>query len=81
MGITEAAVSQYLKSKRANAVQFDKETLRKIHDSARTIAKNKRAYMKELMGICDAIKENQTLCKVHAQFDPEVPKDCSLCFR
>ncbi|MBS3126288.1 transcriptional regulator [Candidatus Woesearchaeota archaeon] len=81
MGVTEAAVSQYLKSKRANGVQFDRETTRKIHESARSIIKNKRAYMREVMGICDTIKENQTLCKVHAQFDPNVPKDCDLCFR
>jgi len=81
MGVTEAAVSQYLKSKRASAVNFDRVVLKRIHDSAKNIVRNKESYMKEINGICNLIKENQILCKVHAQFDADVPKDCNLCFR
>ena len=53
LGITEAAVSQYLKSKRAKDVVFDEQVLAQIRKSADKIIKKKNNLVPEIQKICN----------------------------
>jgi predicted transcriptional regulator len=81
LGVTEAAVSQYLKSKRASSVKFDAQTRKSIHESAKKISTNRNSFEKEMQRICRLIKKEMVLCKIHRQHDNCVPEDCKICQR
>lgn len=82
LGITEAAVSQYLKSKRANEISFSKKELGLIKKRAEMILKNKNEnYMKNLYELCNELKGSKTICKFHKNQDSSIPKNCKICFK
>jgi len=80
LGITEAAVSQYLKFKRGNEVKFSEEELKKIKKSAKKIIEEKESVMKNLYGLCIALRGSKVICKTHRSKDKSVPKNCDICF-
>jgi uncharacterized protein len=66
LGISAAAVNQYIKSKRATAnIKFEKETIKKIKESAKKIIDNKNCTVKEINKICSFMRKNKCLCKIH----------------
>ena len=64
LGVTEAAISQYMKSKRASGVKFNKQLMNEISRSAEMIASGS-CVVKETQRICDICKTNLTLCEIH----------------
>lgn len=80
LGVTESAVSQYLKSKRANEIKFSKEEIKEIKKSVERTAKDKKQFMKELYRLCVLFKESKTICKIHMKKDSSIGKDCGVCF-
>ncbi len=79
LGITEAAVSQYLKSKRAKNVVFDNQVLDKIKISADRIVKNKGDLVPEIQKICNHINVKQMVCELHKRNSKCVPINCDIC--
>ncbi|MDD4353071.1 MAG: transcriptional regulator [Candidatus Nanoarchaeia archaeon] len=70
LGISGAAVSQYVKSKRATAnIKFDKITLEKIKESAKNISGDKSCAIKEINSICSFIRKSNCLCKIHKSIE------------
>ncbi|MFA5333951.1 MAG: transcriptional regulator [Candidatus Nanoarchaeia archaeon] len=70
LGISGAAVCQYVKSKRATAnIKFDKATLAKIKESAKNISTNKSCTIKEINNLCSFIRKNNCLCKIHKSIE------------
>jgi len=80
LGITEAAVSQYINEKRANISTINKEIKEIIQNSAEKIVKNNANPIKEIQNISDFIWKNKTICKIHMQNDRSVKKGCNICF-
>ena len=78
LGITKSAVSQYIKHKRANKFKFDLESEKAIEKSVDRILKNSNVIT-ETQKLCNLLKENLTICKVHQSYDSNLPKDCDLC--
>ncbi|MCP3686251.1 MAG: helix-turn-helix domain-containing protein [bacterium] len=78
LGITEAAISQYLNSKRAKDICFDTDIKRTIKESAKKIAKNSELAMEEMQNLCEKIKKSGFLCKIH-KANSAVPKNCCVC--
>ena len=81
LGITEAAVSQYLKSKRAKEIIFDTTTLAEIRKSADKILESENktvAIVEEMQRICNFANVQQLMCELHKSMNPEV-KDCDVC--
>lgn len=78
LGVTEPAVSQYLKQKRANKIHFDKGTMKEIEISVGKILKNSNV-MSETQRICRLLMKNLTVCRLHQNLDPNIPKKCDLC--
>lgn len=80
LGITEAAVSQYFKSKRAKDIEFNKKIKDSIKISAQRIYRNKNSYLKEIQDISNLIKKENILCEIHKKYD-NLPKKCNICFK
>ena len=79
LGITEAAVSQYLKSKRAKDVVFDKEVLNQIKMAADKIVKDKASPVQEIQKICNYLNVKLMVCELHKKHSKCVPTDCDIC--
>ncbi|NQV08565.1 hypothetical protein HQ529_01790 [Candidatus Woesearchaeota archaeon] len=78
-GITEAAVSQYMKSKRATKLKFNKQELEKIKKTTSMIFKNKDNFAAYIYDLCAKLRGTKTLCNLHKKIDKTVPKNCSIC--
>ena len=79
MGVTDAAVSQYLKEKRAMNVKFTQEVKAKIKKAAFRI-KEQAQFIFETQQLLNGFLQDRTTCKIHLQMNPELPRDCNTCF-
>ena len=77
LGITESAISQYFRKKRANEIIFNRKIKEKIKDSAKSIIKN-NTLVSEVAKLCKLIKKENVLCDIHKRFC-KVPMGCSIC--
>lgn len=77
LGITEAAVSQYIKRKRASEIGFNKKIRDETKKSVDKIIKG-GDVITEMQRICLLIKRDKTLCKIHRCFC-KVPIKCEVC--
>ncbi|MBI2208505.1 hypothetical protein HYU50_03340 [Candidatus Woesearchaeota archaeon] len=80
MGLTEAAVSQYLHSKRAKEVVFTKAVLEEVKKSAKTIEKNEKLLMQEMMRLTNLTGVKHIMCDLHKKHDSNMPSNCGVCF-
>ena|SRR3989338_3115129 len=80
MGITEAAVSQYLSSKRAKEVVFSNAVLDEIRKSAKKITEDKSTIVPEMMRLTKLTGVMQVMCGLHKKRDANLPKGCDICF-
>jgi uncharacterized protein len=78
MGITEAAVSQYIHSKRAKEVVFREPVLEEIKKSAESIA-NGRLMIPEMLRLTKLTEVKQVMCDLHKKHDNNL-HDCETCF-
>ena len=78
LGITEAAISQYLKHKRAKEVDFMQETIEEIKKSSDRIEENSELLIEEMQRILSLVKKSRTLCLVHSKFS-KLPEKCEAC--
>ena len=78
LGITGAAVSQYVKHKRANEVEFLPETQAEIKKSAGRISEDSDLFVCEMQKLLRMVKKSMTLCRVHYRFG-RLPRKCEAC--
>lgn len=78
LGITEAAVSQYIKNKRAHKIKFNQKTKKEIVVSVNRMLKNSHVIT-ETQHICNLLKQTLSICQFHHIYDHDLPKDCKLC--
>ena len=86
LGITESAVSQYMKDKRASCCYeaFQKSPLKpEIKKAAKAILEQGNSdpavAMREITRLCSLIKEHKIICDIHRQKNPALKK-CDICF-
>ena len=85
LGITQSAVSQYLRHVRGRAV--DIEAINEIHEITQTLAMglasnniSQRAITQHYCRACQIIREKRLLCQVHHRLDPSFNVDaCDAC--
>ncbi|MDP7080120.1 MAG: helix-turn-helix domain-containing protein [Candidatus Undinarchaeales archaeon] len=82
LGITQPAVSQYLKDKRGQELKLSKETLTRVRALAAKMIDSVDESMvrTEVCAICDMAKEGNLLCDLHHSLE-KVPDDCSVCLK
>ncbi|MEK6898184.1 MAG: transcriptional regulator [Nanoarchaeota archaeon] len=81
LGITEAAISQYLNSKRGNELKFNKDELKQIKKSAREIIESPANSMRILYGLCVTLRGTKVICELHKNLETDLPKNCDVCFK
>ena len=65
LSVTQPAVSQYsreLRGKKAKTILENEKAMERIRAAARNIAKDGRAYAREMCGICRVLRESGILC-------------------
>ncbi len=81
LGITEAAVSQYLSSKRAKELDLDTQIKSEIKRSVKNILGKKANIIEEIQRILKIIKESGLLCEIHRKHHCCLPEKCSVCMK
>lgn len=79
LGLTESAVSQYIKSKRANTLQFNSDEMEKIKEYADKIMKDKENIKKYLFDLSIKLRGSDSLCKLHKKHDSSIDEHCKIC--
>lgn len=80
LGVTEAAVSQYLSQKRGNDVQFPQEIKMQIRSAAPKITDHS-SMIQEVQTVLAAAKTGRFICQMHEQVADNIPKGCDVCFK
>ena len=78
LGVTEAAVSQYMSKKRAHEVVFGKEIRIEIGKAADAIAEG-GCVVAQVQRLCGLVKKKGLLCKVHRKEEEGVCGTCKIC--
>lgn len=81
LGVTEAAVSQYLSSKRAKEIDLDPQIKIEIKKSVKNILGKKANIIEEIQRILKIIKERGLLCEIHRKHHGCLPEKCSVCMK
>ncbi len=79
LGITEAAISQYLKSKRGNEIKFSEDAKKKIEEAAKEIMEKKKDIIEEIYSLCVMMRKSKALCDFHRLQDKRISKNCDIC--
>ncbi len=79
LGVTEAAISQYKKSKRATQFKSSSEIDTKIKETAKKILADKNNAMKHLYDLTISIRGTKMVCDLHRKHDSSISKNCDVC--
>ncbi|MFA5406347.1 MAG: hypothetical protein WC307_03250 [Candidatus Nanoarchaeia archaeon] len=77
-GVTEACISNYFKSKRANEVKFNVKIIKLINDCAEKLSKGQTCFINVVQKVCKEFKNSECLCALHEKLDEHVCK-CRGC--
>jgi predicted transcriptional regulator len=77
LGISKAAVSQYLSNKRANKVKLNPEIKKEIAKSAKLIFENPRMALSEMQRILKIMKDKKCSCDVCKKYNKDVLDYCN----
>lgn len=76
LGITKAAVSQYLKDKRGNKIKISKDIEKEIKLSAKRIFEKRSNSLIEIQNILRRMKETKCACNVCKKYNKEILNYC-----
>ncbi len=76
--VTEAAVSQYLNSKRAAKVKFSKKAAVAIRKSAKKIT-TELIMISETQNLLKLMRDMRITCDIHEKL-ADIPEGCIVCF-
>ncbi len=85
LGITQSAVSQYMRNARGKAIAIDgieevQDLVRGLADGLARDALSKRQITRQYCEACQIIREKRVLCSLHKRLDPTVnPEECDAC--
>jgi len=78
IGVSKAAVSQYLKSKRGASIKFPSIVKKEIEKSAKIISKNESLALKEILRILSIMKTTKCSCKVCRKYNKGIINQCGM---
>ena len=79
LNITEAAVSQYLNSKRASSVKLTDAGKNTIRDAVSSMIDGTADFNSEVQRLLHLMLEDKTMCHI-CQAHTSAPKSCRACF-
>lgn len=80
LGLTESAVSQYLRFKRGKGAKFNQKIIDEIEKAIREISKSKEESLliEKTCSICGLIRKDGFLCELHRAHNAEL-NNCKVC--
>lgn len=78
LGVSKAAVSQYLNRKRAGKFKLPKEIKKEIGKSADLITTNKNLAVKEILRLLNVIKKSRCSCDVCKKYNKGILSLCRM---
>ncbi len=79
LGVTEAAICHYVKSKRATEFKLPKAFATRIQETAEKILSDKKNAMKSIYDLTLSMRGSETVCRMHKKQDKTVPDKCKIC--
>jgi predicted transcriptional regulator len=81
LGITQSAVSQYIKDKRGKGIPINKDVRKGIKTLAKQVMveKSPKDTIPGICMVCAIVKSSGALCDLHRQ-DEEQLEGCDVCF-
>lgn len=79
LGITQAAVSQYINKKRGHGMEFGAEAINAIEGLVDDMIEGKVDLILRTCDICTILKKDGTICELHKEHDA-ISSDCNACF-
>lgn len=79
LGVTESAVSQYIRQKRAKRVRFDKDLKEQILRSAKKLSKRKSCVTREIQKLLRLARKKHLVCRLHREHG--ALKECGGCLK
>lgn len=77
LGISKAAVSQYLSNKRANKIKLSSEIKKELEKSAETLSENPKQGMVEIERVLRIMKQKRCSCDVCKKYNKDVLDYCN----
>jgi len=81
LGISKAAVSQYVSNKRANKIKLSAEMMKEIKLSAKNIFEKKTNGLMEIERLLQMMKQTKCSCDVCKQYNKDVLKYCNCSYK
>ena len=79
LGLTESAISQYLKDKRALGITFSAEEKKIIAVGAKKILADKGNSSKHIFDLTVQLRGSKSMCDLHKSLDTGIAKNCDMC--
>jgi predicted transcriptional regulator len=84
MGITQAAISQYIRGERGAVLDLSSPKIKKMISGIAIQLKNRNSSAQTIItnfcAACQLIREKKLMCDLHKQFDPFIAEeDCKFC--
>lgn len=77
LGISKAAVAQYLSDKRANKVKLSSDVMQRIKDSSLRVSKKPGSWPAEAQGLLSYMKTTRSSCNVYKEYNKEIIEYCN----
>jgi len=77
LGISKAAISQYLSNKRANKITLEENAKAEIEKSAKRISENQKASVLEIERVLKFMKANKSSCHICKEYNKGVLNYCN----
>ncbi|MBS3148154.1 helix-turn-helix domain-containing protein [Candidatus Woesearchaeota archaeon] len=78
LGVTDAAVSQYISSKRAAIVEFPPSITEEISSSIKKLD-SELSFTREIQHLLRVTRHTRVICQLHEKLGT-APKGCTVCF-
>lgn len=78
LGVSKAAISQYLSKKRATKVKFPLKVISEIRKSAEIIKSNESLVVREILRLLDVIKLTKCSCEVCKVYNKGIISLCDM---
>ena len=76
LGVSKAAISQYINKKRANILRFPASIRKEIEKSAKIINENNNLALKEIIRILNLMKKSKCECGICRKYNKGIFKVC-----
>ena len=78
LGVSEAAISQYLNKKRATKLKLPKNIKKEIEKSAVLLAKDKKLALREILRLLALVKRTKSSCLVCQKYNKGILSVCKM---